>query len=182
MNLAGKILIAPPSVKGTFWQKTTILLTENHASGSVGLVLNKPSKMSLNEFAKQNNVILNVPGVIHIGGPVNVKALTLLHTNDWVCSNTMQIDNNFSISSSADMLAKMAMGYVPSRWRMFLGLCGWTKGQLQNEIDGIPPYSKNNSWLTATSNENIVFDFDSQTQWTESIELSGSEFAQNLLA
>lgn len=182
MNLTGKLLISPPSVKGTFWQKTTILLTENHASGSVGLVLNKPSKMSLNEFAKQNNVMLNIPGVIHIGGPVNVKALTLLHTNDWVCNNTMQINSDFSISSSPDMLAKMAMGYVPKRWRMFLGLCGWTKGQLQNEIDGVPPYSKNNSWLTATANEDIVFDYNSQSQWTESIELAGSEFAQNLLA
>jgi putative AlgH/UPF0301 family transcriptional regulator len=43
MNLTGKILIAPPNVKGNFWQKTVIYITEHHARGSMGLVLNKKS-------------------------------------------------------------------------------------------------------------------------------------------
>jgi putative AlgH/UPF0301 family transcriptional regulator len=65
---------------------------------------------------------------------------------------------------------------------MFVGLCGWTKGQLSNELEGRPPYDRNQSWLTATANLDIVFDFKNQDQWTEAIELAGSEFAQNLLA
>ena len=52
MNLTGKLLIAPPSVRGNFWQKTVIYVTENHARGSMGLVLNKVSKMPIREFAQ----------------------------------------------------------------------------------------------------------------------------------
>ena len=181
-NLVGNLLIAPPAVKGNFFQKTVVMLTEHHNNGSIGLVLNKPSQVSIKSFAKQNSVILDLPGVVHIGGPVNSKALTMLHTSDWACDNTMYINEYFSISSSQEILSKMAMGYMPAKWRMFVGLCGWTKGQLASELEGSPPYDRNQSWLTATANHDIVFGFETQTQWTESIELAGSEFAQNLLA
>lgn len=177
-NLVGNLLISPPALKGTFFQKTVILLTESHGNGSVGVVLNKPSQMSLNEFARQNNVMMNVPGFVYIGGPVNVKALTMLHSNDWACANTMRIDKNFSLSSSPEILTNIAMGHIPKRWRLFVGLCGWSKGQLQNELEGIPPYNRNQSWLTSSANLDIVFDHDGQDQWTESIERAGSEFTQ----
>jgi putative transcriptional regulator len=181
-NLVGNLLIAPPSVKGNFFQKTVILLTEHHAKGSVGLTLNKPSQMSIKEFSKQNGVILDMPGNVYIGGPVNTKALTMLHTNDWQCANTMRVNSEISISSSPEILTNMAAGYIPECWRVFVGLCGWSKGQLQSELEGSQPYDRNMSWLNATSNLDIVFGLTGQEQWTESIELAGSEFAQNLLA
>jgi putative transcriptional regulator len=181
-NLVGNLLIAPPSVKGNFFQKTVVLLTEHHSTGSVGLVLNKASKVNLKEFAKQNGVQMDVLGFVHVGGPVNVKALTMLHTNDWACDNTLRINDKISISSSQSILTKIAMGQVPKQWRIFVGLCAWTKGQLQSELEGSGPYDRNLSWLTATANLDFLFDFDGSDQWTESIELAGSEFAQNLLA
>jgi putative transcriptional regulator len=181
-DLVGNLLIAPPSVRGNFFEKTVILLTENHVNGTVGVVLNKSSKVTLTEFAKQNNVMLDVPGYVYVGGPVNVKALTMIHTNEWRCSNTMRINNNFSISSSPEILTKLAMGHAPTQWRVFVGLCGWSKGQLQQELEGAPPYNRNHSWLTATSDLDIVFEQTGQEQWTESIERSGSEFAQKFFA
>lgn len=181
-SLVGNLLIAPPSVTGNFFQKSVILLTEDHSNGSVGITLNKPSTVTIKEFAKQNSVILDVPGYVHIGGPVNVKALTMLHTNDWACNNTLRINNKFSLSSSPEILTNLAMGYIPREWRIFVGLCGWAKGQLQSELDGVPPYSRNNSWLTASANLDIVFDSDGAEQWTEAIDHSGSEFAQKFFA
>jgi putative transcriptional regulator len=182
MNLTGNLLIAPPRVRGNFWEKSTIFLTEHHDNGAVGLVLNKPSKMSISEFASQHNADIDVAGFIHVGGPVNVKALTMLHSPEWSCNNTMRINAEFSLSSSPDILSNLAMGNYPKYWRLFVGLCGWSKGQLENELAGDPPYNHNLSWLLATANHSIVFDHNSQTQWTESIELSGSEFTQSLLA
>jgi putative AlgH/UPF0301 family transcriptional regulator len=80
------------------------------------------------------------------------------------------------------ILTNLAMGNCPKQWRLFVGLCGWTAGQLENEIKGTPPYRHANSWLVASSKPSLVFGFDNQTQWTESIEHSGSEFAQSILA
>jgi len=181
MNLTGKLLVAPPSVRGSFWAKTVIFITENHDRGSMGLVLNKQSKMPINEFSQQVGLCANLDGNLHIGGPVNIKALTLLHSAEWACSNTMNINNEFSISSSQDLLLRLSTGDRPQWYRMMLGLCAWAPDQLENEIKGEDPYSHNTSWLTATPSTNFVFNLDNSEQWTQGIEQSGMEFVNSLL-
>lgn len=181
MNIIGKLLIAPPKVRGTFWQKSVVFVTENHGKGSVGITLNKPSQMTIKEFAQQHNVNIDIDGFVHIGGPVNVKAFTMLHSAEWRCDNTMRVNDEFALSSSPNMLHQLAMGNSPKQWRLFVGLAGWTAGQLENEIAGNPPYDHSLSWLLAGSDLDLVFNQNGQEQWTESIERSSSEFAQTIL-
>lgn len=182
MNLSGKILVAPPNMRGNFWQKTVILVTENHDRGSIGFVLNKESKMSINEFASQCGVELSIDGYVHIGGPVNVKALTLIHSAEWSCENTMQINSNLAVSSHQLLLQRMATGDCPEYWRMVVGLCAWTPGQLEHELKGIPPYDHNYSWLTAQPSTEFLYELSGSDQWHNAIELAGMEFVQTVLA
>lgn len=181
MELKNKLLIAPPAIKESFWYKTVIYVTEHHPQGSVGIVLNKRSQMSVTEFADQCGFKINVPGYIYLGGPVNIKALSMLHTSEWKCSNTMKITPRLSISSAEDLLAKMAMGDRPKHWRMFLGLCGWSVGQLEDEVRGNPPRKHDLSWLIANPDLDLLFESDNADQWNQSVELSGKEFAQSIL-
>lgn len=117
-----------------------------------------------------------------MGGPVNVKSMTLVHTNDWKSTNTLRVTSDISISSAEDILPRMAMGDVPSQWRLCLGLCGWAQGQLESEIKGTPPHTQATSWCTATSDVESVFGSDGKDQWTSTLDKSGLEFAQNILA
>ena len=181
MDLIGNLLIAPPAVKGNFWYKTVVMITEHHGEGSVGLVLNKRSQMSLVEFGEQLGFKLDVPGFVYLGGPVNVKSMSLLHTNDWSCKNTHRINNKFSISSADDILPRLAMGDTPHQWRLFLGLCGWSPGQLLGEVKGIPPWPHDKSWCTSKSDLDLVFGSDNKDQWCNALDRSGLEFAQTLL-
>ncbi len=181
MSLAGKILIAPPNVRGNFWQKTVIFVTEDHDRGSMGLVINKPSKISIREFGQQCGVDADIDGLVHVGGPVNVKALSMLHSSDWACNNTMKINKEFSISSSSDLLERLSMGDTPNHWRLFVGLCAWSPDQLLSEVKGIHPYNHDFSWLIATPHYNSVFGLDSQDQWNASIEQSSEEFVHSML-
>jgi putative transcriptional regulator len=182
MSLTGKLLIAPPSVRGNFWQKTVIFVTEDHERGSIGLVLNKATKMSIKDFSSQHGVDSNVDGVIYVGGPVNVNALTVLHSPDWSCGNTMSINDQYSLSSSGDLLSRFAEGDTPVYWRMFAGLCAWSPDQLEQELKGVKGYDHNLSWLISSSSIVNVFGLDGQTQWTAAIEQSGLEFSQTMLA
>lgn len=182
MNLVGNLLIAPPAVKGNFWYKTVIMVTEHHNEGSVGLVLNKRSQMSINEFGEQLGFNLDLPGFVYLGGPVNVKSLSFLHTNEWLSKNTMRINHEFSLSSADDILPRLAMGDTPQRWRMFLGMCGWSPNQLLSEIKGTPPWSETNSWCYSKSDLELVFGSDNKDQWCSALDRSGLEFAQNILA
>jgi putative transcriptional regulator len=181
MNLTGNLLIAPPSVKGNFWYKTVVLVTEHHENGSMGLVLNKRSQMTVNEFAGQLGIHLDVPGFLYLGGPINVKSLSFLHSSEWRCNNTMQINNYLSLSSAEEILPRLALGDRPKQWRMFLGVCGWSPGQLLGEIKGDPPWDHNVSWCTAKSDMDMIFGADTKDQWMQSLERSGQEFAQNIL-
>lgn len=182
MNLVGNLLIAPPAVKGNFWYKTVILVTEHHGQGSVGLVLNKRSQMSVKEFGEQLGFDIDIPGFVYLGGPVNVKSLSFLHTNDWVSKNTMRINDKFSLSSADDILPRLAMGDKPECWRMFLGMAGWAHGQLLGEIKGNPPWNQETAWCLASGDLDIVFGSDNKDQWNSALDRSGLEFAQNMLA
>jgi putative transcriptional regulator len=182
MSLVGKILIAPPAVKGNFWHKTVVLVTENHAHGSVGFVLNKRSQMTVKEFGEQLGIRLDLPGFVYLGGPVNVKSLSFLHTNDWKSKNMIKINDELSLSSSEEVLPRMAMGDLPKQWRLMLGLCGWGHNQLEGEIKGDPPWKQENSWCLANANLELVFDTDSNDQWCTALDKSGLEFAQSFLA
>lgn len=182
MSLAGTLLIAPPKMKNTFWYKTVIFLTEHHQNGSMGLILNKRSQMTVSDFTDNIGPRMNIPGYIYLGGPVNVKALSMLHSSEWECSNTMQINDDFSISSAEDLLTRLGDGDAPRNFRLFLGLCGWAPKQLQEELKGAPPHDHSLSWLTASADHNIVFDSDLKDQWHQSVERSGNEFVQSVLA
>jgi putative transcriptional regulator len=180
MNLSGKLLIAPPIIKEGFWDKTVVFVTEHHDSGSIGLALNKCSALSIREFGNQLDYDLDYPGFVYQGGPVHVKNLSMLHTNDWVCRNTMKVTQHLSISSADDMLPRLAMGDSPYAWRIFLGLCTWGPDQLEEEINGTPPYNKDTSWCIANSDTNLIYDYDTTDQWIAALDRSGSEFAQSM--
>ena len=181
MDLVGNLLIAPPSVKGNFWYKTVLMVTEHYSHSTVGLVINKRSNLSLAEFGEQLGHDLDIPGFVYHGGPLNTKSLTLLHTNDWKCKNTMRVNKEFSISSADDILPRLADGDCPDQWRIFLGMAGWGPGQLIGEIKGTPPWQESISWCTAKSDLDLVFGSDNKDQWCNALDRSGLEFAQTIL-
>ena len=181
MNLVGNLIIAPPAVKNSFWQETVILLTEHHIQQSMGIVLNKRSELTIKDFGQQLGFSLDYPGWVYVGGPVNNQSLSFLHTNEWTSKNTMRINDEFSVSSADDILPRLAMGDTPVKWRIFLGMCGWSAGQLMAEINGTPPWKKNTSWCLASSEVDMAFDTDGKDQWCHAIDRSGAEFAQSIL-
>jgi putative transcriptional regulator len=181
MNVLGNLLIAPPTVKNNFWHKTVILITEHNIQSSTGVVLNKKSELTLKDFGQQLGYNINYPGHVYIGGPVNPKSLCFLHSSEWLSSNTMRINNQFSLSSAEDILPRLSIGDVPRQWRLFLGMAGWGPGQLLGEIKGTPPWTHQNSWCLTTANYDNVFGHDGNDQWCRALDLSAQEFAQNIL-
>jgi len=181
MNLLGNLLIAPPAVKNNFWYKSVIMVTEHHAQGSVGIVLNKRSDLTLKEFGEKLNLTIDLPGYVYVGGPVNNQSLSFLHTNEWKSKNTMYINDQFSLSSADDILPRLSMGDTPMLYRMFLGMAGWSPNQLTGEIKGIPPWDPKTSWCVSTADLGLVFDHDGKDQWVVALDRSGAEFAHNIL-
>jgi putative transcriptional regulator len=181
MNLLGNLLIAPPAVKNNFWNKTVIFLTEHSTQSSTGLVLNKRSNLTIKEFGNQLGYNINYPGYVYIGGPVNSKSLCFLHSPEWFSTNTLRVNNKFSLSSAEDIIPRLSIGDVPLKWRLFMGMAGWGPGQLLGEIKGTHPWTHENSWCLTSSSYDNVFELDGKDQWCQALDQSAQEFAQNIL-
>ena len=105
----------------------------------------------------------------------------MLHSNDWESSSSVDAANGLSITSDNFMLEKLSMGYVPAYWRLFVGVCSWGAGQLDMELAGKHPYRIENSWLTCSANDNIVFNYDGEDQWYKAMELSSRQMINSYI-
>ena len=177
--MIGTLLVAPPAQDDDFWAKSVIFLYEENPSNTIGLIVNKPSDRTLKELAEHHNIEYSGEELLYIGGPVNPNALVMLHTDDWACSNTMQVSDTFRISSDKSMLKRICAGDRPRRWKMFLGMSAWTSTQLEGELSGTPPWSKKKAWLTAPANEQIVFGKHADSAWKRGIDLAATQAVQN---
>jgi putative transcriptional regulator len=171
--MVGQLLIAPPAQTDDYWGKSVILMYEQTAQASLGLILNKQSDRSFAELAEHHGHSYSGNEMIYVGGPVNPSALVMLHTDDWSCTNTMQISGtNLRISSDRTMLKRLCAGDRPKLWRLFLGMSAWTQSQLEGEMLGKHPWSKKTAWVTSPSNPSIVFDVNPERMWKRSIDLA----------
>lgn len=179
-NIVSNLIIAPPAVKGNFWYKTVIMIVEHNYHGSIGLVLNKRSNITINKLGEKIGLDIDVPGFVYSGGPLSSNSISLLHSTEWSCAKTLQINDSFSLSSSKDVLPRLALGDYPKKWRLFHGMCGWAANQLHDEVNGIKPYTREESWCIATSNVELVFEHELKLQWTYALEQSAEEFAKSI--
>ena len=178
MNRIGKLLIAHPNVeKENIFARTVIYLYQDDPEqGSLGVILNKPSRFRISDVCAEKNIVFgDTTKRVYHGGPVNQQALVLLHSDDWQSANTANAGNNLCVSSDNTMLEKIATGNEPAYWRLFGGMCGWAPGQLDAELSGQWPYRPENSWLIAQANDELVYDYDGKAQWTNLVETSSQQ-------
>jgi putative AlgH/UPF0301 family transcriptional regulator len=178
MSMAGKLLIAHPNLPaGSPWAKTVIYVYEDKPTiGTLGLVLNKFSNFTVRELCHQKGIMFpDSAPVIHKGGPVNEQALMLLHTDEWQSQNTTPAGKSYRISSDNFMFEKIAKGDYPAYYRFFAGMAAWSPGQLNMELKGQFPFRSENSWLTADSNDSILFEYDGEKQWERAIATASSQ-------
>jgi putative transcriptional regulator len=177
--MIGTLLVAPPAQEDEFWAKSVVFIYEENKTSVIGLTLNKPTDRTLAELAEHHGLEYSGREVLYQGGPVNPAALVMLHTDDWACGNTMQIGESFRVSSDRTMLKRLCSGDQPRKWRLYLGMSGWTPDQLAGEISGHAPWNKKTAWLTASADESIVFGKAPEVIWKKSIDAAAASMVQN---
>ena len=173
VSLQGKLLVAHPRLQEKPFSRSVVLVTEDHANGSVGLILNKPTEFSLRQIMESKGYDCLADKTVYLGGPVNSSALVMIHSDNWYSSNTMVVKSGISISSDTLMIEKMAMGDFPHQWRFVCGISGWSPGQLNSEIKGTN--GREPGWLVCDANEDIIHKWDGEKQWRKALELCSSE-------
>lgn len=168
MSRTGQFLIARPSIETGFFRQSVIYIYEDSDRGSAGLALHSPMQLALSDLAAQ--VGITYPrdrNRIYQGGPVNERAVTLLHSPEWRSTNTMTV-GRLCVSSDTEMIGRLATGDQPQYFRLCAGASVWAAGQLSFEIS-------KNQWLLGSLDDETVFTKWGEDLWNTAIESIGRE-------
>ena len=148
--LKGQLLLDSGQLRGSFFQRTVVLICQHDAEGAFGLVLNRATGNKVGEM-----IVADLPETLkefplYLGGPVQPSALSFLHSDAFIPdANVMP---NLSLGHSLDDLVELGESFSPTRKvKMFAGYAGWSPGQLEDEM-------KRKAWLTHPASLELVFD------------------------
>ena len=159
------LLIATPALAQGFFAKTVTFLCEHSEEGAMGLVINQPLPVSFADLFASLELPLerqNTQQKVFAGGPVNTEHGFILHNPEGQWESSLAISEDFSLTTSRDVLAAIGAGDGPKKYLIALGYAGWGAGQLEAELT-------ENTWLTVKADPGIVFD----TQPTARLDAAG---------
>ncbi|WP_343583183.1 YqgE/AlgH family protein [Herbaspirillum sp.] len=178
MDLTDHFLIAMPSMLDPIFGGTVVYLCEHNQNGALGVVINKPTDMTMDVLLDRINLKLEIkpdtpdamPEVyrrpVMFGGPVQVERGFVLHSTSDQFSSTLQVTDGIALTTSKDVLEAVAHGNGPARVLVSLGCSGWSAGQLEDELG-------RNGWLTVKADPAIIFELPVEERFTAALALLG---------
>lgn len=178
--LKGQLLLDSGQLRGSFFQRTVVLICEHNAEGAFGLVLNRATGNKIGEM-----VVADLPETLkefplYLGGPVQPTALSFLHSDSLIPdldSSFVSLEStgpdvipNLSLGHSLDTLVEIGESFSPTRKvKMFAGYAGWGPGQLEDEM-------KRKAWLTYPASLELVLDSEPGTLWQKVLRAMGPKY------
>jgi putative transcriptional regulator len=163
--LKGQLLLDSGQLRGSFFQRTVVLICQHDPEGAFGLVLNRSAGSNAGDM-----IVADLPDPLKVsplflGGPVQPSALSYLLTDSFIPdANVMP---NLSLGHSLDTLIELGESFSPNqRIKMFAGYAGWSPGQLEDEL-------KRDAWVTHPATLDQVFETSPQQLWQKILRQKG---------
>jgi putative transcriptional regulator len=161
-SLVGQMLVATEALQSPAFARTVVYMVRHDADGAFGLVINRPGPAL--PFASLLRQMQIDPGDatgrirVHEGGPVEARRGFVLHTAEYATNGAERVADDVALTTRPDVLADIARGSGPRRYRFLHGYAGWRGGQLEDEIAA-------GAWITVSADPEILFDEDYATKW-----------------
>jgi putative transcriptional regulator len=165
-SYAGQLLIAAPSLRGSPFERSVILLAQHSRDGALGIVINKPLGQrqiaSLIEASGATATDVNGSVRVYLGGPVSPEIGFVVHSVDYRRDDTIDIDGKVALTPASDVLRDIAHGKGPAKSLVAFGYAGWGPSQLDDEI-------ARGDWYNVAEEPALVFDDDRAKVWTDAM-------------
>ena len=125
-SLSGQLLVSKPALHDPNFDGTITLLLEHNGDGALGLIINRPSELLIEDAFPVWAPIAAAPGVVFAGGPVERNSLIALAASP-------EADGELALglhSLDLDDTAGLSRPEI-DRLRVFAGYAGWGAGQLE---------------------------------------------------
>ncbi|MCI0651553.1 MAG: YqgE/AlgH family protein [Planctomycetes bacterium] len=173
----GQYLIASPSLLDENFRRTVILICEHGADGSLGLVVNRATPLTLERLDPRfalGERAAGAPGTIYLGGPVEKNRLMVLKSPQvgFPGQVVREVAAGLGLVANIDdTLSHLHSGPQELEgYRFFLGYAGWGKGQLQKEL-------REGSWIIRDPDTRLAFHRDPGRLWQELLRDRGGRYS-----
>jgi len=167
-SLAGQLLLASPALHDPNFKRTVVLISLHSAEGAMGVVLNRPSEMTVGEVVPQLEQAVAEREPVFLGGPVRPSSIVFLA--------------EFLDPSPAGLLVLGRIGFPApdadidqlteaiARGRVFAGFAGWGEGQLDAEVE-------QGDWIAHSALPDDVFTAEPDELWSAVLTRKGGSYA-----
>jgi putative transcriptional regulator len=162
-SLKGQFLVAMPSMGDERFQDAVVYLVGHGEEGAMGLVVNQSVEdMRFTDILEElqlgeKEALIELPDSVKNrqvlrGGPVQTSRGFVLHSPDYFrAGNSYVVNDEICLTATLDILKAVAFEESPAESLFALGYCGWSPGQLEDELAG-------NGWLTVPYSRELLFD------------------------
>lgn len=163
--LAGRLLLAAPTLLDPNFRRSAILLVAHDADGALGLVLDRPSPLTVADAAPALVDLVGAQATLHVGGPVRATAIVVLarYRDPADCPRPILPGVGLLTALEAGAGDRIAAA------RVFAGYAGWGAGQLEAEIAA-------GAWLIAPARLGDVFDEAPAAVWRRALRRLGPQY------
>jgi putative transcriptional regulator len=159
---AGRLLVSAPALVDAPFARSVVYLLEHDGGGTVGVILNQPSRTPVGQVLPDWQDVVSEPAVIFAGGPVMPDgALCLGELRGGVGGSLERpgIRQVFRELATVDLDADVALVTAAAgRMRVFAGHAGWAPGQLADELAA-------GAWYVVPGSADDVFSADPTPLW-----------------
>ena len=169
IDLSNQFLMAMPGMVDGEFAGTVIYLCEHSPKGALGLVINRPTDLSVAGLLEKIDLKLEIAlpqnAAVYFGGPVHTDRGFVLHSPAGSFSSSIQL-GQLALTTSRDVLQAVAQGNGPEKLLVTLGYSGWGAGQLESEI-------AQNAWLTVPASAEVNFATPPEDRYAAALKLLG---------
>ena len=167
-SLTGQLLLASPTLRDPNFIRTVVLVSVHSDEGAMGVVLNRPSAVTVSEAVPQLKDAVAEEEPVYVGGPVQPSSIVFLA--------------EFLDPSPAGLLVLGRIGFpapdagieelteATARRRVFAGYAGWGEGQLDAEVE-------EGDWIAHTALAEDVFTDLPEELWATVLTRKGGSYA-----
>ena len=159
----GTFLVASSRLIDPRFRESVVLITQQNEHGTAGLIVNRPSEITLASAFPHNSALQGRSERLHFGGPVSLESILLLVRSSERPRRSIHVFGDTYMSSDVELLEEKSGSDFAGRVRVFAGHAGWQPGQLRAEIE-------RGDWYTVKADEKTIFEVEPGSMWRKLIE------------
>ena len=161
-SLRGQFLIAAKRLSDPNFHRSVVLIIEHNDEGAMGLVVNRPSSVTLAHALADHFEISRTDEFVYIGGPVQPSNLFVMHNRRELDPDEPPVVPGLYVGSNSEVFENVVQSVAEEcpeiQFRIFCGCAGWGPGQLESEID-------RGDWFQVPASAEMLFDEDPYAVW-----------------